>query len=248
MNVVLFLTHVLNGEVWERFEQIKVPTGFDKIILLDISQGEASNHPRTHTFRFSDFPKLGYRTLEPRLVPGSANLPVIEFLTSHPQYNHAWSIEYDAMFLGDWATFLTAHSTDSDLISAYVSQPESEPLWMWWKTISGPVALGEHELLRSFNPVYRLSYRAASMLKSEYKAGWVGHFEVTMATLLRRYGMRIEDFGGGGSFCRESNRGRWYHHRTYTHVPFARERLAGVKDQLVHPIKLTSLFSRLNGA
>jgi len=238
MKVILFLTHLFNQEVLERFELIETPPGFDKFILLDATSGDAPCHPKLHPFRFADFLRAGYRPLAPYIVPGSPHFPVIEFLAAHAQYSHAWCIEYDAMFRGRWTTFFSAHDSNADLISAYVSKPQSEPLWLWWKTIKGPVSLAEGDLLRSFNPVYRLSSRAAAVLRSEYKAGWVGHFEVTMATLLKLRGMQVEDFGNGGEYCRECNRNRWYDHRTYSHAAFPMERLLNVTDQLVHPIKL----------
>src|SRR5690606_19415315 len=51
------------------------------------------------------------------------------------------------------------------------------------------------DMINSFNPVYRLSNRAAKFLDLSLKGGYSGHHEVLMPTLLFKNGFTLADLG-----------------------------------------------------
>jgi hypothetical protein len=236
MNVILLLTHKFNELVVRRFELLGDIPGHETIMLADATSRGFPNHSYIHPFRFSDFKRAGYRSLHDRMVPGSCHLPVIEFLSSH-NYDFGWCIEFDVVFLGEWPTFFLAHDSSADLLSAQISRPDADPQWHWWRSFRGPRPLDATKLLRSFNPVYRLSRRAALHCKAENQAGWIGHNEVTIPTLLYEKGFHVEDFGGNGEFVRAKNRGLWYNNAIYSYKAIPPLCSPKYHDMLAHPVK-----------
>jgi hypothetical protein len=238
MNAIVLLTHVLNDQVMERFEALGCPAGHEKFILLDATGKPLANLSYVKEFRYAHLAQWGYRPMATTLIPGSNHFPVLE-VAAAGNYETIWCVEYDVMFLGTWGDFFQAHQSPADFLTTWVERPLQHPDWPWWRSFNGPAILPGNQLLRSFNPVYRLSARAVAYLRKHLRNGWVGHHEVTMASLLMAGSLEVEDLGGGGEFVREVNRGRWYDRQTYTHTSISPEKMAGRTRELVHPVKWT---------
>jgi hypothetical protein len=237
MNAIVLLTHLFNDKVLQRFEHIECPAGYEKWILMDTTGKDSVDRPYVREFRLPNLMQAGYRPIAPTLVPGSNHFPVVEFAATST-YRHVWCVEYDVVFLGDWREFFDAHDTAADFESTCVGTPLEAPDWPWWSSLQGPGILAGQHLLRSFNPLYRLSAAAAKFLRRDLRDGWLGHHEVSMATLVHARGGVVEDLGGQGTFVRPDNRGRWYDRRTFAFAAFPAASVEGCTQQLVHPVKL----------
>jgi hypothetical protein len=241
--VVLFATHALTGEIWEKFSEIRLPRGYEKFIWFDRQNATPPEDHGVRSFTLhEDVTAAGYKTIARTLIPGSNHFPVIEFLLRH-DYEWAWSIEYDVAFKGNWQTFFEAHdSSKADFLTACVCRGSDDPDWYWWGSLRAPGRLDDSKKLRSFNPIYRLTKKAAAVLRDMYLGGWVGHHEATIATCLSFAGLTVEDFGGTGEFTREANRGRWYTDKSHTfdHQTFVAYKYswANRQDVILHPVKL----------
>jgi hypothetical protein len=64
--------------------------------------------------------------------------------------------------------------------------------------------------ISSFNPIMRISNAALQTLHRQLSAGWQGHHEVLIPTLLNFAGHSLMDFGGEGKYVPESWRNRFY--------------------------------------
>jgi hypothetical protein len=65
--------------------------------------------------------------------------------------------------------------------------------------------------VRAFLGVSRLSRSACETLDRAFTVdGWAGHDEVAVPTILRTYGLSLEDIGGDGEFVRPGNENRFY--------------------------------------
>jgi hypothetical protein len=90
--------------------------------------------------------------------------------------------------------------------------------------------------IASFNPVYRISKEALSYLDQKQRAGWCGHFEVLIPTLLFRANFRLQDIGGSGQFVMPGEENRFYTKKTLRHSP-AFDHVGWRKNKLYHPVK-----------
>lgn len=211
---------------------------YQKFILVDARTASLAEHsPEIISFTLTDLIQNGYQPISKTLVPGSNHFPVIEF-AAHSVYDYVWAVEYDVIFSGNWSTFFTAHNSNADFLSAKVREHSAQPQWCWWRSLRGPQEIPRSRWLRSFNPVFRISKRAAVYLREKYMLGWRGHHEVTMPTLLRAGGFIIEDLGSDGSFVRDCNRGRWYNPINYSAKLRHKALRSEAHDMLSHPVKV----------
>ena len=71
-------------------------------------------------------------------------------------------VEDDVRFSGDWKVFFNNFSTNhADFLASIIESKKENPNWFWWsylKTENENVS--EEQLLKSFNPIYRLSHQA----------------------------------------------------------------------------------------
>lgn len=199
-------------------------------------------------FSLREIQDAGFPMLRDTIVPGSTHLPLLLFSMRNPQYDYIWLIEYDVRFSGKWPWFFdywrgsTAHFLTCRL------QPHHEnPTWYWWKSLSLKDPLPLPALIRSFNPIYRISRDACRFLVESARAGNVGHYEVLVPTLLLREGFVLEDLGGVGPFVAPKNTACFYTSMHPNHKPkYARATFrwrpewhsVGLRrDSLYHPVK-----------
>jgi Protein of unknown function (DUF3405) len=211
---VLLLTRSLDPVVLDVFDHLGAELGpqFDCWMLLDWPyDGTPPVGNRKH-FKFSQrtLQSLQYKPIVATVIPGGAHMPLFLFARESSPYEFYWLVEYDVRFTGDWRQLVTAYGESSDLVTCHLRFRNQQPDWGWWKTVSHPTRSRPNTEVRSFNPIYRLSRDAVECLDAEYRAGWSGHNEATIPTLLHANGLKLEEIGGRGPFVADSNRDRFY--------------------------------------
>lgn len=172
----------------------------------------------------------------------------LDFFGRHPAYARYWFVEYDVAYTGHWSSFFAPLADRSaDLLGTTLRRFRAQPGWPWWPSL----ATGRrHELpderrIAGFFPVVGLSRRALEVMVKAHRAGWTGHFEVLIPTLLSESGLEIEDVGGDGRFVRTGNVNRFYTNTlatrsgypgTFVYRP-ARPRPGLRRQKLWHPVK-----------
>ena len=164
-------------------------------------------------FNDSILTEMGFRALGDSLLPGNNHFPVLKF-SQEFSYDYYWCIEDDVRFNGLWSAFFShfSHSADSsDFISSYIRDYDEHPYWHWWNYFGKEdVTLSTSLLVRSFNPIYRISKKAIDYLYEQLLSGWYGHHEVLMPTLLKLGDFIISDFGGSGKYVADRNKNKLY--------------------------------------
>ena len=139
------------------------------------------------------------------------DLPLMWFFHENPGYERYWVMEYDVRFTGQWMDFFRHFAPSrSDLLASTLFDYSFRPGWDNWSTLKSPERVPEQERVRALFPLYRISNAALRALHEAYCAGWSGHYEVTIPTILKRRGFTLEDFGGDGSYVAAENHNRFY--------------------------------------
>jgi len=196
-----------------------------------------------NTYEFTDsvLHELGYIPVSNTLVPGSNHFPILKFYLDNPDYDYYWCIEDDIVFNGEWFSFFyqIINQPAYDFISCYVKYKKDKinPDWYWWDSLSkANTTINENDLAMSFNPIYCLSKAAADFLDKSLKAGWTGHHEVLIATLLTLNKFKVKDFGGKGKFVPSGFGNKFYTGLTHKwRPPF--EAPGKLLNKIYHPVK-----------
>lgn len=181
--------------------------------------------------------ELGYTPIERgKLVPGSNHFPLLKFYKENQGYDYYWLVEDDVRFSGEWKDFFGSFaSCTSDFLSSVIETKAENPTWYWWTSLkTGNEVIAEEKLLKSFNPIYRLSSQALACIDAHLRIGWMGHYEVLLPTLLYNKGFLLEDFGGEGTFVRPGNNARFYDDTSMRIAPVLPD---DRKNYLFHPVK-----------
>lgn len=190
--------------------------------------------------------ELGYTPIERgRLMPGSNHFPLLKFYKENQGYDYYWLVEDDVRFSGEWKDFFGSFaSCTSDFLSSVIETKAENPTWYWWTSLkTGNEVIAEEKLLKSFNPIYRLSSQALVCIDAHLRIGWMGHYEVLLPTLLYNKGFLLEDFGGEGTFVRPENNARFYDDTSMRIAPVLPD---DRKNYLFHPVKEEKV--RLDGS
>lgn len=135
-------------------------------------------------------------------------IPVLRALPA----DHVWVCEYDVDYAGRWdELFGQFADNDADLLTTTVMYRSEQPQWTHWTWATAPEWVREDQMVRSLNPLMRMSRR----LLSTYAVAmaddqWQGHYEFTLPTSALVSGARIEDLGNQGSFTPPERRSRIY--------------------------------------
>lgn len=181
--------------------------------------------------------ELGYTPMERgKLVPGSNHFPLLKFYKENQGYDYYWLVEDDVRFSGEWKDFFGSFaSCTSDFLSSVIETKAENPTWCWWTCLkTGNEVIAEEKLLKSFNPIYRLSSQALACIDAHLRIGWMGHYEVLLPTLLYNKGFLLEDFGGEGTFVRPENNAKFYDDTSMHIAPVLPD---DRKSYLFHPVK-----------
>lgn len=217
--VFLFVSHVFSRDIINEFKRIQRATKDfgNSCILYHVKDGVKINQKILDLPHYictdSSISKVGYPTYSPNnsLRPGSAHFLLIQFYREHV-YKNYWFIEYDVRFHGKWRDFFHYfNNCKEDFITSHIRRYEEEAEWIYWSSISHPIEkIQTSELLRSFNPIFRISYPALEYIDNIYQKKWKGHYELTFPTFLQNGGFKIRDFGGNGSFVYSEDKNRFY--------------------------------------
>jgi hypothetical protein len=242
--VFLIATHHYSEEVLATFSAIghaAKKTGDTFLLYHEADKGRnGKNLPALNMHRFTDeiLYSLDYIPLTNSLLPGSNHFSLLHFFQLHPGYHYYWYIEDDVRFTGSWELFFDAFKDlETDFISAHLDIYTNQPGWPWWDSLTHENRMiPEGNLVRSFNPVYRISARALAFLHDCLRQKWRGHHEVLIPTLLHNNNFSLMDFGGTGYFAPPGFRNRFYTDATYRWKPVITEPLE-LNNKLYHPVK-----------
>ena len=190
--------------------------------------------------------ELGHTPIERgKLVPGSNHFPLLKFYKENQGYDYYWLVEDDVRFSSEWKDFFGSFaSCTSDFLSSVIETKAENPTWYWWTSLkTGNEVIAEEKLLKSFNPIYRLSRQALACIDAYLRIGWMGHYEVLLPTLLYNKGFLVEDFGGEGTFVRPENNAKFYDDTSMHIAPVLPD---DRKNYLFHPVKEEKV--RLDGS
>lgn len=205
----LILTNVLSKKIIKNYRAIAEATAHLGDVFLLYHTDNSNSIPAVpegvliETFTNDILHNLSYKPIQKKLVPGSNHFPVLDFFLKHPDYNYYWCLEDDVAFNGNWADFFEEVSANYnyDFIASHIKRYSDEPTWFWWNTFTLPEGeFNKEDLLKSFNPIYRISNKALQHIDTYLKKGYVGHHEVLLPSVLKRDGFTIADFSSKENF------------------------------------------------
>lgn len=249
---VLYLTNKSNEWTLSAFHALEQSLqGMADVYFAYHQQGDVlpvslQNIENLFVFTSDVLNELGYTPIEKgKLVPGSNHFPLLKFFKENQCYDYYWLVEDDVRFSGDWKDFFDSFaSSTSDFLSSVIETKAENPTWYWWTSLkTGNEVIAEEKLLKSFNPIYRLSSLALVCIDAHLRIGWMGHYEVLLPTLLYNKGFLLEDFGGEGTFVRPENNAKFYDDTSMRIAPVLPD---DRKNYLFHPVKEEKV--RLDGS
>lgn len=249
---VLYLTNKSNEWTLSAFHALEQSLqGMADVYFAYHQQGDVlpvslQNIENLFVFTSDVLNELGYTPIEKgKLVPGSNHFPLLKFFKENQCYDYYWLVEDDVRFSEDWKDFFDSFaSSTSDFLSSVIETKAENPTWYWWTSLKvGNEVIAEEKLLKSFNPIYRLSSQALVCIDAHLRIGWMGHYEVLLPTLLYNKGFLLEDFGGEGTFVRLENNAKFYDDTSMRIAPVLPD---DRKNYLFHPVKEEKV--RLDGS
>lgn len=240
---VLYLTNKSNEWTLSAFHALEQSLqGMADVYFAYHQQGDVlpvslQNIENLFVFTSDVLNELGYTPIEKgKLVPGSNHFPLLKFFKENQCYDYYWLVEDDVRFSSEWKDFFGSFaSCTSDFLSSVIETKAENPTWYWWTSLkTGNEVIAEEKLLKSFNPIYRLSSQALACIDAHLRIGWMGHYEVLLPTLLYNKGFLLEDFGGEGTFVRPENNAKFYDDTSMRIAPVLPD---DRKNYLFHPVK-----------
>lgn len=218
---VLFITHVINQYVEKHFNKLKdeLSENYELFLFYDEQKLSARAAKKLagesvlphEAGAWKRFKRAGRYFTEK--IPGNEDGNLLHAVNRLPGYQYYWYIEYDVNFSGHWQTFFSAMELSrADLLATNLYRYSFNTDWPLWKSLEVPegITIASEDRLHAMFPVSRFSAAAAKVLIEEYKAGWAGHFECVVPTVLNQQRLIIEDLGNEGEFTAEPNRHRFY--------------------------------------
>lgn len=215
---VIFQCHDWTPDTAQRYLRLAgdVDPGWACHVVLDVSRRDtrlqwartmeaARNAGDLFAFDVHGLRKsIGYPYLRRGIVPGSSHFPTLLFSRQRPE-DHFWMIESDVEYRGHWQTLVRPYAgRDDDLLCTHLQRYWRWPNWHWWTSLTPPAgqpAIDPHARLKAFLTAYRVSARALAHIDRQHLAGWRGHPEVLMPTLLAQAGYRIADLNDAPVPC-----------------------------------------------
>ena len=216
--VFLFVTHLFSNEVISEFKKIQQATkDLGPSLILYHAWNKEKINPKIlklphYICTDASLSKIGYPTYSSTrsLTPGSSHFLLIDFYRQHPFKNY-WFIEYDVRFTGNWKYFFNYfNGCAEDFLSTHIRKREEQE-WVFWNAVSHPTEkIDASTLIRSFNPIFRISLPAIQYIDKRYQEQWKGHYELTLPTFLHNAGYKIRDLGGIGQFTHPQDINKFY--------------------------------------
>lgn len=214
---ILFLAHFWSPALALRFDRLRKESAAyaDTFIVLQRLVNDQLHEEidaGRDIVRVFDKDKLKNKLNYPYFDEGSigqqyTHFPVIDFALD-TSYDDYWVVEYDVEFTGNWGDLVSAcGQVSADLIAAHFFSPSERPHWQWWQSLQAPDgavpdAQAAAHPVKAFFPLYRISRAALALLDAAHKAGWRGHYEVLVPTLLAHHQLKSLDFLEIGRFYR----------------------------------------------
>lgn len=257
-NVFLFVTHEINNEILSRYHRLQQEIkDLGEVFLLFHKEEDGNNNcilgdmissdMTPYIFNIDMLNELDYEPIAETIIPGSNHFATLQFFVDNIEFKYYWVIEYDVVYTGNWSDFfLNFNSLEADFISSHIERYSDSPFWHWWNTLYlEDTKLQQHELIRSFNPIYRISNTALAFLNNLLKGrkNW-GHHEVLIPTALKHWGFSILDFGGNGEFVLPQFEEKFYlmpsqyNEGTMRDKPVIKEEELLIENKLLHPVKI----------
>ena len=242
-SVILIATHGACKNLFDTYSRISSATSTyaETYILYHKKNNylrEGLNELNTHVFTDEILYNLNYTPLTNTLIPGNNHFSLLHFFLNYPNYKFYWYLEDDVDFNGSWDYMFNIFSKfKHDFISSYIDIFKNSPEWRWWDTLKcskGCISIDDR--VKSFNPIYRISFQALSFIDQRLKNGYCGHHEVLLPSLLNYHNFKIMDFGGEGCFVPPSFKNMFYTDETFRWRP-AFEKLGTLTNMIYHPIK-----------
>lgn len=128
------------------------------------------------------------------IIPGNCIFPFLDFMRWY-NYEIIWCLEYDVWFTGAWTTLFDCFEHNGcGLLGTTLRTPETHPHWFWWNSlVAPPMVRSDFQRLAAYLPAFRLTREAADALEASYAAGWRGHTEVSVPTIIDYVGLGVED-------------------------------------------------------
>lgn len=206
---ITFLTNKTGKTVTEVFRNLEKQVGARGTVKMfchgaaDTKEGGYPAGPEVFSFSDDIYKELGYRSLMESEMTGSNHFPLIKFFRENPEYDFYWYIEDDVRCLQGWGSFFAyflENEISTDFLSCHIRDFEEEPGWYWWTSLNPQRDPGAMDLVRSFNPVFRISRSALAFIDESHLRGCSGHYEVLLPSLLKSAGFSIAEFGGKGKY------------------------------------------------
>lgn len=245
---IVIVGHRLNADLIKQYNTILeafTPYG-DTFLILNTDNSEMNFKIDKNIICLSTrmILSMGYIPIEESIIPGSNHFLLLWIYKHFPQYDYYWNVEYDVTFSGYWSyLFKLCENRRAHFLSTHIKHYIEDSDWSWWKSLYGKMShINIMNRLRSFNPIYRISKEALTLIDHTLMEGSYGHHEVLVPTLLYSNGYSIEDFGGAGSFTPKSFINKIYiqhgQEGTMRYRPiFNREDDFPFENRLFHPVK-----------
>lgn len=200
----IFLTHLESPRISRHFERLVEETGSAITWHLVVSR-DAFPHPDVpfaHPDPADVLPARYAAMREHGGVQGGYLDTLLVPVLSGLEADHLWLCEYDVDYAGSWGElFGKVADRDADLLTTTVMFRHQQPKWPWWRTASAPLDVPPEGWVRSLNPLVRVTPPVLdAYARAVADPRWRGHYEFILPTVTRLAGLRVEDFGGEGSF------------------------------------------------
>lgn len=231
---ILFCCHFIDPKIKSAFSRLKRNCAHDFDVYFSYDNTKSPEIELScfskHVFNLNILKNHGYKFAE-ESTWFHIDYPIIDFFLKNPNYTYYWRIEYDVRFFGNWHIFFDYFAgSDADIIATYIRNFASDPNWYWWKAIN--IEIDRSDLIGMFFPVVRFSNTALRLLHEKYRSGICGYPEVTVPTLSRLNGLKLQDIGK----------------QFYNFLTFSFDGLVfRIPGKLLHPIKKSSLRGRMRG-
>lgn len=219
-SAILFLTHIITEDIIVRYKRLLNETSnlYDVYFAVDTTTNQIDKlkslpHGKSFLFDLQRIMEQGYTPLGNRVMY-NVNYVLLFFRKLFPKYDYYWVIEYDVEFTGSWNIFFNYFETiDADFVSSHIEHFSNDNAnWCWWnRTNLSTFGYSNSQMVKSFNPVYRISARALDYMDSVLKKGVQGHFEVIMPTIIaNNKELKVLDLGGCGEYSDPSHPNHFY--------------------------------------
>lgn len=180
---ILFVTHIYNEDIKRQIVKLYEETKDFATLYVGFQADKVRitlpDGIRSFPFTVKELNRLGYRSWGCTLMDGNFHFVMLDFYLKHTGCDYYWLIEYDVRFNGDWKNYFEFFADkDDDFISAHIGDFSGDTRWTRWKEIElVNIKLNHKMLLRSFNPICRISNRALALGHERCKLGDRGHYE-----------------------------------------------------------------------